>query len=136
MEEEKEIRLLASQLNAMISAAEIATDDGKEICGFLIDNGYFLSMVQVRNKEKLIGKSAFYVSEVRRLVKAVKVLGCEIVGTFHSHPMSGANLSKGDIDSSEDDDLVLIISTPKKEEKLWYINKNKGSREIKFELLP
>ena len=67
-------------------AVEAAKYDGKEVCGFLVDNGVFLELVQARNKTNRGGGFSYYSGEVESLKKAVSKINHEIVGTYHSHP--------------------------------------------------
>ncbi len=82
----KKLRLLKKQLIKMINeAVSFAGQNGQEICGLLVDNGYFIELIQVNNKVKIGGGFAFYANEIRFLQKAVDKMDHEIIGTFHSH---------------------------------------------------
>lgn len=108
--------------------------EGREICGFLVDNGYFLSLIEVRNKTKKGGGFSFYYNDVRNLQKAVNLLGHEIIGTFHSHPAGLSVPGDSDIEGALDDSLMLIIDVMDKKSDLWYI-KDKKSRKMRIKFI-
>ena len=68
-------------------AAKLAKAGGKELCGLILDNGYFLELVLVRNKSKRSGGFSFNFGEVSAIQKMARLCNHEIVGTFHSHPL-------------------------------------------------
>lgn len=110
------------QLKALIKNAVIASKDGgKEICGLIVDTGYFLELIQVRNKIKTGGSFRFYVPEIRNIEKAVSVMNFEIVGTFHSHPLSIAKPGNSDLTDVSENELMLIIDCIDKHAVLWKI---------------
>lgn len=131
----KSHRILDADLaRALRRAKAAANSSGCEICGFLVDNGYFLSLVAVRNKNKAGGGFAFYSSEVRVLQKAVERVGCEIVGTYHSHPYYLAEAGPGDMEGAVDGSYMLILDVTAMEAGLWY-TKNGKKRRITIQLL-
>lgn len=131
----KKFRIVKRQLKKTIDdAVTAAKDGGREICGFLVDNGYFLEIVHVRNKVKRGGGFAFYVNEVRALGRAAEMLGHDIVGTFHSHPLSTAEPGESDIISAVDDSLMIVIDVMEKKAKLWHVHDH-AKCEIKMDLL-
>ena len=128
-------KLQKSQLRqTMADAAKAAKRGGREICGFLVDNGYFLEIVKVRNKTKRGGGFSFYAGEVRKLERAVERLNHEIAGTFHSHPVGLPEPGESDIANAEDDSLMLVIDVTDKEAGLWHI-KNRKKKKLSIELI-
>ncbi len=128
-------RIKKKQLqNILKDAISTSKDDGKEICGLIINTGYFLELIQTKNKIKRGGSFAFYVNEINKIKKAALVLNYEIVGTFHSHPYYFAKPGKSDLVNAENDDLMLIIDCIDKEIMLWKI-KNGKTNKVKYELL-
>ena len=111
--------------NILINAINAANNDGMEICGLLVDNGYFLEIHQTQNKCSQGGKFSFYESEITDIKKATEILGHKIVGTFHSHPAYIDMPSKSDIENAHDNSFMLIIDVINKEFKLWYIKNYK-----------
>jgi proteasome lid subunit RPN8/RPN11 len=128
-------RVLKSQLHKIIrEAIEAAKENGSEICGLLVDNGYFIEIIQTRNRIKRGGGYAFYTNEVKSIHAAAKKLGHQIVGTFHSHPLYIASPSESDIENAVDDSIMLIIDVLDKKTGLWHI-KNLKKRELGLTLI-
>jgi proteasome lid subunit RPN8/RPN11 len=127
-------RILNTQLRRTIAEARQAAKSGMEICGLLIDNGYFIEIIGLRNKSNKAGKFSFFMKEADAIEKACKQLNHEIVGTFHSHPFSMSEPGNSDIDKAFDNEIVLIIGAIEKKAKLWRIS-NKKKTELKFMLL-
>jgi proteasome lid subunit RPN8/RPN11 len=94
---------------------------GTEICGLLIDTGVHLSFLQTRNTSARVGSFAFSPAEVRRVVAATKVLGQEVVGTFHSHPVGVSIPGKLDIDYAVNDSLMFLFDCLGSDGRLWRI---------------
>jgi len=133
MSENGLFRMLRSSLERTLrQAKQAAKDNGKEICGLLIDNGYFLELVHVRNKCKTGGGFAFYVNEIRLIKRMVCVFNHEIVGTFHSHPVGLAEPGKSDIYNAVDDSLMLVFDVLGKTCALWHIH-GKIATPVKFD---
>jgi proteasome lid subunit RPN8/RPN11 len=124
------------QLSKLIKhAIATANKDSKEITGLIVDNKYWLDLIECKNKSRRAGRSAFYFPEVRRIVKATRMLNYEVVGTFHSHPFWLAEPSEGDIINAENNSLMLIIGCSTREAKLWCIKNGKAS-ELKYKSFP
>jgi len=132
----KKFRLLDEQVVVMIEAATAAVDGvtAAEICGLLVDNGYFIELIEVTNKSKRWGSFSFYVNEIRLIQKAVRFMKHEIIGTFHSHPFGTSSPSKSDILNTHDDSFMLIIDVTRKELGFWYIKDGDKTR-AEFELI-
>jgi proteasome lid subunit RPN8/RPN11 len=128
------VRILNAQLRRIMAEARQAAKGGMEICGLLIDNGYFIEMVGLKNKSKKMGTFSFFMKEADAIERACKQLNHEIVGTFHSHPFSMAEPGNSDIAKAFDDEIMLIIDVIKKEAKLWRIS-NKMKKALQFMLL-
>jgi proteasome lid subunit RPN8/RPN11 len=110
------------------SSREIA---GTEICGLIVDTGYHLAFVPTRNVSPRVGSFILSRPDVRRIVAAAKVLGQEIVGTFHSHPVGLATPSQTDIMYAVDDSLMFIFDCMDRKGCLWKIKGNKA-RSLPF----
>jgi len=104
---------------------------GKEACGLLVDSGYHLSFVQTRNVSPRAGSFILSGPDVRRIVAAAKILGQEIVGTFHSHPVGVAIPSRTDIAHAVDDSLMFIFDCMDRKGCLWKI-KGGRARPLRF----
>jgi len=118
---------LEKKIALMQSKAVLEAGHDREICGLILDNGYFLDFVLLRNRDKNIGKFSFYAREVKKIKQASKLLDIKIIGTFHSHPWSSADPSKSDIKNALEDSLLMIFSVPDKTAKLWYIKDNEAT---------
>ena len=94
---------------------------GTEICGLLVDTGLHLSFVQTRNASTREGSFAFSAPEVRRIVAATKLLGQEVVGTFHSHPVGVPIPGESDIAHAVDDSLMFLFDCIGRQGRLWRI---------------
>ncbi len=128
-------RLKKKQLQNLISdSVSASTNKGREVCGLIVDTGYFLELIQVKNKIKRGGSFAFYVDEVNKIESAASILSYKIVGTFHSHPYYFAKPGESDLAAAEDGELMLIIDCLDKEAMLWKV-KNKSAKKVKFELI-
>jgi proteasome lid subunit RPN8/RPN11 len=131
----KKFKLLKEQIEDIINDSAIAASrGGLEICGLLIDNGYFTELVKVNNKIKRGGSFAFYVNEIRLMQKAVRLMGHEIIGTFHSHPLYIDEPSDSDIQNALDDSFMLIIDVTERKIGFWYI-KDGNKRRVEFEMI-
>jgi proteasome lid subunit RPN8/RPN11 len=128
-------RLLKKPLQNMISkAVKLSRKGGREICGLLVDNGYFLECLEVKNAAKCGGSFTFHLKEIHLIEKAVSTRGHSIVGTFHSHPLSLAQPGDIDLSGIVEPELMLIIDCLDKEARLWRIAREKAY-EVQFELL-
>jgi len=116
-------------------ACGVATESsGTELCGLIIDTGCHLFFVKTRNISRKAGGFAFSGPDIRRIVAATKVLGQEIVGTFHSHPVGVATPGRTDIDNAVDDSLMFIFDCMGKKGRLWKIKAGKA-RPLSFGFL-
>ncbi|MCX6923527.1 MAG: Mov34/MPN/PAD-1 family protein [Verrucomicrobia bacterium] len=99
---------------------------GAEICGLLVDTGGALSFVQTRNASRRTGSFVLSGPDVRRIVAAVKILGQEVVGTFHSHPVGEPTPGESDIRSAVDDSLMFIFDCVGRAGRLWIIRSGRA----------
>jgi proteasome lid subunit RPN8/RPN11 len=131
----KQIRILKTQFKEIqIAARNSAKLNGREVCGLILDNGYFFELIQVRNKTKRGGGFSYYYNEIRAIEKMARTFKHEIVGTFHSHPVGLAVPGPSDVKYALDDDVMLIFDVLGRSAKLWHI-KNKKVRELRFSLI-
>ena len=104
----------------------------REVCGLIVDDGKSLDLEFCENIAKGGGKWQISVDEQNeKMIKNVNK-GKEIVGTFHSHPLSEAK--PGDADIKNNHGLMLIRDVIGCETKLWKITgkNNKKLTEIKL----
>ena len=111
-----------------------AKDEWKEVCGFLIWNGFFLQLIPAENRIKRSCGFGFYAREAREIERAAYRMRSEIVGTFHSHPLPGAFPGKSDIAFAPDDSLMLIADVKSCEMRLWRI-KDLKPISVRFRVL-
>lgn len=131
----KVYKLLKKDIDKLLEISKkAANNNSKEICGFIVDNGYFLELIHTRNKEKKGGKFSFYKSDIQNLQKATKVLNREIVGTFHSHPFGIAEPGVSDVKNTLDDSFSLIVDVMDQKIGLWHI-KSLKKKKIRFKLI-
>jgi len=120
-------RILKGELDDAVRRAVLAAARRREICGLLIDNGYLLELVFMRNKSRTADRCAFYFGEVRSIEKACRKLGHRIIGSFHSFPSSFGEADNGAIEGGVEGSLLLVISSAEKGATLWQIEN--GERE-------
>jgi proteasome lid subunit RPN8/RPN11 len=124
---------LSSQFSRVLREArrQANATPGTEICGLLVNTGGFLSFVQTPNASRRVGSFVLSRPDVRRIVAAVKVLGQEIVGTFHSHPGGEPIPGASDIRHAVDDSLMFIFDCIGRGGQLWNI-KGGQARRVAF----
>lgn len=132
----KKYRILKKQLKKVVKEAVFSAteSDGAEICGLLIDNGYFIELIIVQNRKKQGGGFEFYPDEIRFIEEAMEKMNHEIIGTFHSHPTYIAEPSESDIKNAVDDSIMMVIDVLDKKVGLWHI-KNKRKNKLTFNLI-
>jgi proteasome lid subunit RPN8/RPN11 len=107
---------------------------GREICGLLLDTGCFLSLVETSNASKRGGSFLLRGKEIRRVSAAAQTLRQEVVGTFHSHPISEARPGPRDISSADDGSLMFIFDCIGRNGRLWRIRRRRA-REVRWDFL-
>lgn len=126
-------RILKGELDDVVRRALLAAERNKEVCGLLVDNGYFLELVLMRNKSRKSGRFAFYYGEIRGIEKASRRLGHKIVGTFFSLLSSPAETGVGEFETSVEGALSLSISPAGGKTALSYTDGEK--KVVEFMLL-
>jgi proteasome lid subunit RPN8/RPN11 len=112
----------------------VAEPKGREICGLILDNGYLLELLPVKNQTRAPGSFAISWKRWRKARRAARRLGHRVVGTFHSHPVSEAAPGPSDIQFAREGDLMLIFSCWDREARLWHIREGKAM-PLTFEVL-
>ena len=126
-------KLLRRHLKAAVrEAVALARKNQRETCGLLIHSGYAIELVSVRNTARRPGHFVFDARQVRALQRAARLLGHEVLGTYHSHPVSPARPGRGDIEGTLNDSLMLIIDCIEREARLWHIHDGKA-RSVRYE---
>ena len=106
---------------AVREAVALARKNHRETCGLLIDSGYAIELVAVRNTARRPGHFVFDARQVRALQRAARLIGHEVLGTYHSHPVSPPRPGRGDIEGTLNDSLMLIIDCIEREARLCSI---------------
>jgi proteasome lid subunit RPN8/RPN11 len=121
------------QYRRLLSEAREASRQrvGAEICGLIIDTGSHLTLVRIRNVSRRVGSFVLSRPDVRRVVSAARVLGQQVVGTFHSHPVALAEPGASDIEHAVDDSLMFIFDCTGRRGRLWRIRDRKA-RELRY----
>jgi len=127
-------RILDGELDDAVRRAVLAAARRREICGLLVDNGYFLELVFLRNKSRMPNKCTFYFGEVRAIEKACRKMGHRIIGTFHSLPSSSAEIGDDRIENGVEGSLLFVISSTEKRATLWQ-TEDGLTKETQFVLL-
>jgi proteasome lid subunit RPN8/RPN11 len=127
-------RMRRSELRKLTTKAVKLSNDLHEICGLLVDNGYFLQLVEVRNTCRRPCSFCLHGGDIRVVEKACDRLNSRVVGTFHSHIVSPAKPGKGDIDGASDGNLMLVLDTIHRDLGLWRIRGRRAYR-LKLEII-
>lgn len=90
--------------------------------------------MRTRNTRRRPGGFVLSCLDVRKIVAAAKVLGQEVVGTFHSHPLGVAEPGQSDIDHAVDDSLMFVFDCLGRVGRLWRIKGGKAC-SLKFDFL-
>ncbi len=126
---------LGKELSRTIRKAKrLARKDANELCGFLVHNEHFIELIEAKNKSRKKGHFKINKKQYHRIKTAIKTLRHDLIGSYHSHPVSKAQPGPGDIEGSENNSLMLIIDCIGNEAKLWRI-KDKKAREIKYKTI-
>ena len=122
-------RMVDSHRRQLVNDAKhAALRGGREICGLLISNGYLLEPIRIANQITKGGGFIFSAPAVREVIKAVKLLGHEVVGTYHSHPYFMAKPGESDIAGVPNDSLMLIVDVQDRKVALWHVQNLRAQR--------
>ena len=117
----RRMRLRRSDIRRLMSKAVVCAKDAREICGLLLDNGYFVHVRETRNIAKKRGSFRLDIREINSVCRASEKLGLKVVGTFHSHIVWFPKPGPADIGGAEDDSFMLIIDSMDRQVGLWRI---------------
>jgi proteasome lid subunit RPN8/RPN11 len=117
------------QYRALLKEARRNAKDGVEVCGLMVDTRFHISLVPTRNVSRRTGSFVVSVLDVRRIVHASEILGQQVVGTFHSHPIGFAKPGPSDIANTVDGSLMLILDCIVNEGVLWRIKSGRSRRQ-------
>jgi proteasome lid subunit RPN8/RPN11 len=110
-------------------------EDQGEVAGMVLAvNSRLLSLLFLHNCGKG-GSFAFEESEIRNARKRARKLQQRVIGTFHSHPISAAIPSPGDLRGARLNSVNLIYDVCGRTARLWRISmkrRRKIAKEIKL----
>jgi proteasome lid subunit RPN8/RPN11 len=115
------------QIERLFRRARVSARSLREIAGLIVADGCYLSLIELRNTSRRPGSFQLHRGEWHKVEKACAVLGLRVAGSFHSHVVSDATPSNGDIRGATDGDLMLIFDAIGQAVRLWKIQKGKAS---------
>jgi proteasome lid subunit RPN8/RPN11 len=103
--------------------------DQGEVCGVLVrDSKYRLGLHFLQNRSTEPGRFEISGLDLAAVRKDAQPSGNEVVGTFHSHPISPAVPSRGDLRDARLNSLLLIYDVCGREIRLWRVKRNRTGR--------
>jgi proteasome lid subunit RPN8/RPN11 len=121
--------IVASDLRAVIRrAVTVARSSQREVAGVLVSHGGVLALVELKNVSRRRGHFQLRVADITATERAARQLESSVVGTWHSHVVSEARPSPGDLESARENSLLLIIDTIGREALLWRVRRKRGHR--------
>ena len=95
--------------------------DQGEVCGVLLaTRRRCLELIFVSNVSRSPGQFAMAQSDIRDIRRLARVRKRAVIGFFHSHPISTAVPSEGDVRRAPLRSFHLIYDVCGREPKLWY----------------
>ena len=111
-------------------AATAQQNGQREICGLLVCGpDLVLSVLLTPNATNAPGSWEIPTATVREVRRLLTRTSLQVVGTFHSHPISPAVAGKSDLSRATLGSLMLIYDVCGREMKLWRVERAvKGRR--------
>ena len=101
----------------------------KEVCGVLAsDENGRLELRFLTNRSQCAGRFRIARADYFRAREAIRRAGKRALGTFHSHPISEAIPSRGDLAKATLNSFCLIYDVCGREPRLWKIVKRRDQR--------
>ena len=100
----------------------------------LVSHGGIIGLCELRNLSRRRGHFELRIADIRAATRAATTIGSEVVGTWHSHVVSEARPSPGDIADAQDGSLMLIIDTISREAALWRLRSQRAYR-VRFDTI-
>jgi len=122
--------LRMSELQKLHFSAVRAQRHGqKEVCGVLAsDENGRLELRFLTNRSQRAGRFTIARADYFGAREAIRQMGKRVLGTFHSHPISEAIPSRGDLARTALNSFFLIYDVCGREPRLWKIVKRNGQR--------
>ena len=114
-------RLNSYDINKNFSNAKKIGKRGYEICGLLIQTNICISLLPIRNGSKNLGEFWITAQAKQNECRKRNISFSRIVGTYHSHPLSGIAPGESDIRGAQDGELMLIFDCWDNKIGLWRI---------------
>jgi desampylase len=103
--------------------------DQREVCGVLVcDSNLRLKLHFLQNRSTRSGRFEMDSPDLVAVRNCAKLSGNEVVGTFHSHPISDAVPSSSDLRRARLNSLLLIYDVCGREIRLWRVKRNRAGR--------
>lgn len=109
--------------------------DQGEVCGLLVATSNRLSLVFLENLADRAGHFLMSLKDTGQAQRELRRSGRRAVGFFHSHPISPAVLSRGDIGQSPANSLQLVYDVCGREARLYRVVVAGQRRMVKEVLL-
>jgi proteasome lid subunit RPN8/RPN11 len=128
-------QLSQSESERLQSEARKAREAGnREVCGAILQHpDGSLQLCFADNESKRAHSFLLSPASVQRMQLLAEKAGATIIGSFHSHPSSGPEPGKGDLDGASLGSLMMIHSVRSGETKLWLViwqDGEKRAREV------
>lgn len=125
----------ATRLRRLAAAAQ--RNGHREICGIVACGpDRVLSVMLVPNGSTLPGHWEIPTVAVRELCRLLRRTQLNVVGTFHSHPISPAVPGSSDLRRATLGNLLLIYDVCGREMKLWRVDRTRrGRRAAEVEIV-
>jgi proteasome lid subunit RPN8/RPN11 len=104
----------------------------REVCGAILQRADgSLELCFADNKSLHAHSYTLSSSSVRRMNRIAKLTYSTIIGSFHSHPSSGAQPGDGDLEGAGVLSLMLIHSVSTGETRLWKVVLREGKKKAR-----
>ena len=114
-------RVNSYSINKKFSTAKKIGKRGYEVCGLLIQTNTIISLLPIKNHSKNLGEFWITALAKRNECRKWNISTSQVVGTYHSHPLSGIKPGESDIQGASAGDLMLIFDCWDNKIGLWKI---------------
>jgi len=117
------------RLNLHREALRAQRQDQSEVCGVLVaDSKFCLKLHYLENRNTRPGHFEMKSSDLATARRGAQLLGGQLLGTFHSHPISDAVPSRSDRNGARLNSLLLIYDVCARKVRLWRVKKKGAGR--------